>query len=168
MKKKEPIYFDSFDEEALHNIISTQRKITEHMKKQNHKSLYQILVIIDDFLDDSYLCKQCKIVWSLFTRGRHLQISTIISTQKYRAIANVIRLNATELYVFRLRNQADIEAFLEEISALAPKKELLDMYNIATEKPYSFLYVKLNAKDVNHMFFINFESRMLLEDDVAK
>ena len=80
----------------------------------------------------------------------------------------MIRLNATELYIFMLRNASDLDAWIEELDALAPKKELLAMYNIATAQPYCFLYIKLNAKDVNHMFFVNFESRMLLEDDVAK
>ena len=50
-------------------------------------------------------------------------ISTITSTQKFRAIGNIIRTNITELYVLRLRNTHDLEAFLEEVSALADKKK---------------------------------------------
>ncbi len=50
-------------------------------------------------------------------------ISTITSTQKFRAIGNIIRIDITELYVFRLRNTYDLEAFLEEVSALADKKK---------------------------------------------
>ena len=49
-------------------------------------------------------------------------ISTITSTQKFRAIGNIIRINITELYVLRLSNTHDLEAFLEEVSALADKK----------------------------------------------
>ena len=48
-------------------------------------------------------------------------ISTITSTQKFRAIGNIIRINITELYVSRLRNTHDLEAFLEEVSALADR-----------------------------------------------
>ena len=91
-------------------------------------------------------------------------ISTITSTQKFRAIGNIIRINITELYVFRLRNTHDLEAFLEEVSALADKKTLMDIYNLATQEPYSFLYVKLNSKSKNDMFFIRFEKRIELED----
>ena len=79
-------------------------------------------------------------------------ISTITSTQKFRAIGNIIGINITELYVFRLRNLHDLQAFLEEVSALADQKTLLDIYNLATKEDFSFLYVKLNSKSKNDMF----------------
>ena len=49
-------------------------------------------------------------------------ISTIVATQKVSAIRPIIRTNATELYVYRLRNYKDLESFLEELSALYDKK----------------------------------------------
>jgi hypothetical protein len=48
------------------------------------------------------------------------------------------------------------------VSAIADKKSLLEMYNLATEEPYSFLYVKLNAKNINDMFFIRFDKKLQL------
>ena len=33
--KKEKIFFDSYDAEALENIVSTQHKVAEHMKKKD-------------------------------------------------------------------------------------------------------------------------------------
>ncbi len=70
-------------------------------------------------------CKHSKLYNQLYIRGRHNMISTITSTQKFRAIGNIIRINITELYVFRLRNAHDLEAFLEEVSALANKKNII-------------------------------------------
>ena len=49
--EEEPIYFSEYNSEALEKIISTQRKITESQKKQEHQKLYQILIVIDDFAD---------------------------------------------------------------------------------------------------------------------
>ena len=69
------------------------------------------------------------------TRGRHSMISTIVATQKFVAIHPIIRTNATELFVYRLRNQKDLDAFLEELSALYDKKTLLRLYQHATEAP---------------------------------
>jgi hypothetical protein len=66
----------------------------------------------------------------------------------------------SELYIFRLRNNKDIEAFVDECSAIHDKKTLLEIYQIATAQPFSFLYVKLNAKTVDDMFYINFEKRI--------
>ena len=83
-------------------------------------------------------------------------ISTITSTQVFNALSPIIRKNITQLYVYKLRNYKDLEAVLEELSALADKSVILQMYRMATDGPYSFLYVRLNAKDKNNMFYINF------------
>ncbi len=36
------------------------------------------------------------------------------------------------------------------------------MYKMATDKPYSILFVKLDAKDKNNMFYINYQKRLEL------
>ena len=83
---------------------------------------------------------------SLFTKGRHSFISVTGSSQKFRALSNIMRVNAVNLYFFRLRNVGDLDSFVEEVSAVASKKELLQLYQIATDEPYSFLFIKLNAE----------------------
>jgi hypothetical protein len=52
---EEPIYFDHYDPEALANILETQHKITNFLKKRGDKKLFQILIIVDDFADDPSL-----------------------------------------------------------------------------------------------------------------
>ena len=91
-------------------------------------------------------------------------ISTITATQKFSAIHPIIRVNATELYVYRLRNYKDLETFIEEVSAVADKKTLMELYNLATSEPFSFLYVKLTAKSKKDMFYMNFSKKLIIED----
>ena len=162
--KEEPIYFDHYDAEALSDIIDTQHKIIDYMKKQNHKKLHQILVIIDDFADDPSFTRSSKLLHALYVRGRHNMISTITSTQKFNAIHPIIRVNATELYVYRLRNTKDLDTFIEEVSAVLDKRTLLQLYNIATSEPHSFLYVKLTATNKNDMFYMNLNKKLVIED----
>ena len=90
-------------------------------------------------------------------------ISTITATQKFTAIHPIIRVNATELFVYRLRNYRDLETFVEEVSAVYDKKTLLEMYNVATDEPFSFLYVKLTAKKKEDMFFVRFDKKLVLD-----
>jgi hypothetical protein len=90
-------------------------------------------------------------------------ISTITSTQVFSALSPIIRKNITQLYVYKLRNYKDLEAVLEELSALTDKKTLLDMYHMATKEPYSFWYINLVAKKVSAMFFINFNQKLIIE-----
>ena len=88
-------------------------------------------------------------------------ISTIVATQKFVAIHPIIRTNATELYVYRLRNQKDLASFLEELSALYDKETLFKLYQHATGEPYSFLYVKLTAHSRDDMFFMNLSKKAI-------
>ena len=156
----EQFYFDHYDEEALFNIINTQRKIIEYQKKHNHNKLFSILIVVDDFADDVKFSRNSKLLHSLFTRGRHSQISTVVATQKFNALSPIIRVNASDLYVFRLRNYSDLQAFLDEVSAIAPKDIILEMYRLATDEAYSFLTVKLTSKDKNKIFLIRFDKAL--------
>jgi hypothetical protein len=135
---KEQLYYDHYNTEDLEKIIETQSKVILHMKKQKHSHLFSVLVIVDDFADDPSFSRHFKLLHSLFTRGRHNRITTIVSTQKFTAVAPIIKVNATFLCVYRLRNTKDLETFLEELSALTPRKELIEIYHLATREPYSF------------------------------
>jgi len=95
--KDETCVFDHYDPEELQKIIETQRKVVEFMKSKKKKKLYQILILVDDFADDPSFSRSSKLLHSLFTRGRHSMISTIVATQKFVAIHPIIRTNATEL-----------------------------------------------------------------------
>ena len=98
--KEEPIYFDHYDPDALADILETQHKVTDFLKKRGENKLFQILIIVDDFADDPSFTRQSKLLHALYTRGRHNAISTITATQKFSAIRPIIRVNATDIYIY--------------------------------------------------------------------
>ena len=49
---RENIYFDSYEASELEQVIKTQQKVIDYQKEQKHKDLYQILILVDDFVDD--------------------------------------------------------------------------------------------------------------------
>lgn len=160
------LYYDEYDPESLEKIISTHKKVIEYQKSKKEKSkLFSILVVVDDFADDVQFSRSSKLLHALFTRGRHSQISTIVSTQKFTAIHPIIRVNASELYVFRLRNYSDLQTFLDELGGVVGDKQtLLTMYKEATNTPFSFLYCRLTQKNKNEMFYINYNKRFEIGD----
>ena len=163
--EKEQIYYEEYDPVALKKIIETQHKVIDFQKKNKQKELFSVLIVVDDFADDPKFVRYSNILHGLFTRGRHNAISCILSTQKYNVLAPIIRLNASALFIFRLKNMNEVNSFLEENSALVDKKALYDMYQQAVnDAPYSFFYINTNAKDVNNMFFIRFEKRFEIGD----
>ena len=74
--------------------------------------MFQILIVIDDFADDPSFTRNSKLLHQLYIRGRHQYISTMTSTQVYKAISNIIRKNMTHLFIYRLRNYSDLEGIV--------------------------------------------------------
>ena len=161
----EQIYYPDFDGEAVQHILTTPKKVIDHQKKDpKTKKLFSILLVFDDVADNKAIHNNPALN-SCFTRGRHSQISTILSTQKYNAVSTIIRTNMDSMYLFRLRNSNDLQAVIDELSALLDKKTLYDVYMKATQQPYSFLFIKLTAKTLNDMFMVNRSQKILIEDE---
>ena len=139
--EKDQACWEDWDEAALRHIIQQQRKITETCKKLEMKKLYQVLVILDDVADMPQLHKPNGALDKLFIRGRRMQVSTWVSSQKLRLISAAVRVNMQFLCCWRLRNQHELDAVVEELSALLPKEQLYQLYKQATREPYSFLFV---------------------------
>ena len=158
---REKCYFDSYEPSELEQVIKTQQKVIDYQKEQKHKDLYQILIVIDDFADDTNFIRKSTLLHQLYIRGRHYMISTITSTQVYKQISPIVRKNMTHLFIYRLRNYGDLEAIIEEMSAIYDKKTLLQMYHEAISEAYSFLYINLMQKDKSKMFMQRFDQYLL-------
>ena len=63
----------------------------------------------------------------------------------------------THLFMYRLRNYGDLEAIVEELSAICDKKTLLQIYHEAASEEYSFLYASLIQTDKRKMFMTRFQ-----------
>ena len=164
--EKEQVYYEEYDPVSLKKIIDTQHKVIDFQKKNKQKDLFSILIVVDDMADDPRFVRYSTLLHGLFTRGRHNAISCILSTQKYNVLAPIIRLNSSALFIFRLKNMNEVNAFLEENSALVDKNTLYSMYQQAVNyAPYSFFYINTNPKDINRMVYINFEKKFEIGDD---
>ena len=137
---KEQLYFEHYSSDDLRNTKDTQHKLILKMKERKQTKACSMLVCVNDFADDPTFTRHSELSHALFTRGRHNQISTLVSTKKNASIAPIIRANATLMIVYRLRNNRDLESFLEEVSGLTGKTELLEIDQLATKEPYIHFY----------------------------
>ena len=174
---KEKVYFDDFNPRDLEDIIELQHKITKYQKDHDFKQLFSVLIVIDDFVDDARFARHNSLLNALYIRGRHFGINVISSTQKFNALSTIIRVNARQLFFFKMRNYKEIQTMVEELSALLVKKNLLmddknihnakktllEIYEKATEEKYSFLYVNLMESDINRIFMIRFGRRIIVD-----
>ena len=141
----------------LEQVIKAQPKVIDYQKEQKHKGLYQILIVIDDFADDTNFLRKFQLLHQLYISGRHYMISTITSTQVCKQISQIVRNSMTHLYIYRLRNYNDLESTVEELSAIYDKKTLLQIYHEAVSEDYSSLYINLMSKDKRKMFMERFD-----------
>jgi hypothetical protein len=164
---KEPLMFEDLDQQVLGKLLDEQRKITEECRKRKIKPP-QVCVVVDDMADrgDILTKRQGGInggSWmvTLATRGRHFGVTWIITSQVLNLVGSVIRKNVRSMCVWRLRNHKEVETLCEELSGIYPTKTVLEILNHATAEPYSFLFVRLDAKVKRDMFWLRFESRLL-------
>jgi DNA polymerase III delta prime subunit len=157
-------FHSEWDATALQNILDEQRdKIRKLKETKTKKALPQVLICLDDWADRTDIVHRMGgIFTTLFVRARHYACSVMVLTQKLSVISTTARVNFRALLVWKLRNAKELESLLEELSAIYPRNTLLEMYNLATEEPYSFWYVDL-MKPKQDAFFVRFEDKLVLE-----
>ena len=159
-------FSSEWDEPALKKILDAQmEKIKDLKHAKSKKPLPQILTVIDDFADRSDIMHSASsILTTLFIRGRHFGSTSWVSTQHLTAISRVARVNFRFVLCWRLRNQKEIQALMEELSAIYPVKTLHSMCEMAiSDQPHSFWYINLVAKEKQDMFFVRFEHKMVVD-----
>ena len=169
-QEKEPLMFEDLDQQALGRILEDQRAICEECRKRK-QPIPQVCVILDDLADRGDILQKRQGAASggswlvtLATRGRHFGVSWIVSSQVLNLVGTVIRKNCRCMCVWRLRNNKEVQTLCEELSGIYDQQTLLEMYRVATADPYSFLFIRLDAKTRETMFYLRFEQRLVPED----
>jgi hypothetical protein len=154
-KKIEPDYkwlFDSYDPSELQQVIDEQAALIRLMKDEKRRKMYSICICIDDFSDSPEFTRNSKQLWSLFARGRHMFISTMVLSQRWRSLAPICRLNASVVYLHRLRNTKDVDAIAEELGGDRGKDALISAFKMAvSDRPHSYLKIDLMAPPDDRM-----------------
>jgi hypothetical protein len=167
---EEPLMWEDLDQQALGRILDDQRRISEECRKRK-QAIPQVCVVLDDLADRGDILQKRQGAASggswlvtLATRGRHFGVTWIVSSQVLNLVGTVIRKNCRCMCVWRLRNAKEVDTLCEELSGIYDKNTLLQMYREATAEPYSFLFIRLDAKTRETMFYLRFEAALVPED----
>ncbi len=141
-QKLEDCFHDTWDPEAIRQIIAEQKKVNGYLKKQKAERLLSIHVTIDDFGEQVNVVKSNhSILNTLFVKGRQLLL------QRFRLASPTIRYNAHALYVHKLSNIADRKALSEEFGELLGDESVFtELLHRATSEKFGFLYVTLGSE----------------------
>ena len=156
---------EEFDQEAIRKLMDEQKKSNAWLRKQGAKRLLSACVVIDDFGERADIVKaHGSTLNSLFTRGRHLQISCYgLLLQRFRMANPTIRFNAHALYVHKLNSSKDLEALAEEFSEVCGGTDnFIAIYRAATKRPYGFLFITMGATP---RFYSSYESEFKISEE---
>ena len=165
-QRKDDFCFEEFDQAAIRQLMEDQKKANAYLRKIGAKRLLSACVVIDDFGERADLVKaHGSVINSLFTRGRHLQISVYgLLLQRFRLANPTIRFNAHCIYVHKLNSQKDLEAIAEEFSAVTGGPDnFIEMYRRATAKKYGFLFIVTGA---DPRFFSSYDTEFRVSQDI--
>lgn len=108
---------------------------------EGHKKPPNVLVFFDDMsFGGSLKRRQHGAIAKLFCNGRHLNISTIITAQKYSDVLTTCRENNTGAILFA-STEKQLDLIERDHNYLPSKKQFKAMYRAVTEKPHSYLVV---------------------------
>ena len=153
-QRDEKTFFDEFDADALQEQMDLQMQVAEYAKKSKMRQIPQVLWVFDDLIDDEKVMhNNHNLIATLAIRSRHFGGNIWVATQKFRALANVIRINLNALCIWpALSNRLERKAIIEEISGRYPPEQIEELLQHVSTRPYGFLFVDLKAKDPSKMF----------------
>ncbi len=150
----EKTFFDDFDAQALQEQMDLQMRVAQFAKRARRKELPQVLWIFDDLVDDPrILHSNHSQIATLAIRSRHFGGSLWVASQKWRALANIIRVNLNGVFVWpALSNRLERKAIIEKISGRFTPEEVEEMLQHVSQRPFGFLFADLTTTDPDRMF----------------
>ena len=142
--------FDNYDEKWMEKLIEKMTDINANKSKNERK---HILLILDDCVSDHNF-HQSPTIKKLFLRGRHINISLLITTQYIYLISPSMRNNLDYIFCGQMNKQSIDLLTNEFLSGDITKEEFIKMYNRCT-KDYNFLVINNNSvkdDDLNSVY----------------
>jgi hypothetical protein len=150
-KKRISLFVYEAFEDAEMNQMMEER---DAAKKQLGEKLEPCLVVLDDILADTNLLKS-SFMTSLFTRGRHYAMSTMIASQSFMKIPRTVRLNCTHFVLFKFSNEGELKRVYDEIVTDMKLEVFERLSEMVFRKPYTFLVI--NTTRARDRIYVEFK-----------
>jgi len=133
-------------ETVLLELMDTHKQLIKSVGK---KKTPHSLIILDDCIDSGVL-RNYSILETLAARGRHMNLSVIICTQKINSMGRTLRLNLDGLVIFLLSNFGELESFVDQYVSKRKRNSTRDaMLQFFDEAPYRFIFVNNQQRRLN-------------------
>ena len=136
---------NGYDEETLKEIY--------HEVEQKHKEEPKdhFLIILDDVSFSGGLkAKLNGIISRIFSNGRHINLSCILTSQKYTDVLPSARENMTQLFAFQCSNK-QLDLITDDVNYLSDNKTFKKMFRSVMTTKHAFFVVNF-FKGVHEMY----------------
>ena len=124
-------------------ILELMKKLTDY--KKNNDKKYNVLLILDDIGSDAHNSKALN---KVFTIGRHLNISIILTMQYINMCPATARANFSFICCSQM-NKLSTDLLVEEyLMGNVTKQEFLELYH-SSSKDYGFFIINCNSVEDN-------------------
>lgn len=159
---------DDLSERKIQKILDHQQYLREKYEEEGKlDKLPNLLIIIDDCAGDNKLSNRTSIINKLMFRGRHANMSILITTQSYKMLSKNIRTNFSDLIFYGADNDKELRAIAEENSGGLTVKKFENLFKKATEERFNFLYISRKHKG-KLRFRKNFDTSIWYEGNEIK
>jgi hypothetical protein len=132
---------NDLDPDIIESIMTANKKII--LEKGVHKAP-KILIVYDDVISHKKFMNSKSFTHS-FIASRHYNASVIIATQKFNAIPKTCRVQANAIFYFKGTNTERLTLADDFAPAGYSNREMEEIIDEATHKPYSFLFINRQA-----------------------
>lgn len=132
----------SRDVVEINNIIEALWDTIE--KRVRDDPYYKSLFVFDDL---SIEMGASRGIMNLFTKGRKINASIFLMSNKYRTFNPTIRNNLTHMFIFRPSAGMEADSIIDDIRGSYSRDDMRKMFVAVFQKPFDYLYVNRTVSD---------------------
>ena len=152
----------NFNEDRIYDSYSDQH-LSDIISKEKEDDNLNNLIVLDDCVRDlrntTDLCR-CVLNRRHITQNTEKEgkagLSVIITSQKYNGVPLYIRLNMSDVMIFRSENGSELRTIKDELLGDLNKDEQNTLLDTVWESPHDFLYIKTTKPKIDR-YYKNFD-----------
>lgn len=143
--------FLEYDEDVLKQLYQMLQDEYEEAKANGEKPQNKLIIFDDMSYNGALKSKQHGIINKIMSNGRHINLSSIQTSQKYSDLLTSSRENANGAIFFNCSNK-QLELIEADHNYLGSKKEFMNMFRNVMNEKHSFLVVNYtNPKEQRYL-----------------
>lgn len=120
-------------------------------------------IIFDDLVGTGAFNRKAKsMISNLTIKHRHLRTNLIFTTQSYKQLPMIIRVNIDILVLFKTGSDTELSKIFEDVSGYIKYDQFLQLYDYATdEKNDAFIVINNSMEGKGTRYFKNWDKELL-------